>query len=237
MTIPTAQAHSAEGPASGGRPAFVATAAHSPAPGPAASPSLPDPIAAEQALLARLRAGDEAAFDQLVRQLAPRLLLVARRFAPSHTDAEDALQDAFLSAFKSLPTFDGRSTLSTWLHRIVINAALSRARKTGARRESSLDALLPTFENGRHVPRPAPWRAPGASAGLPAELSESLRTALATLPDDHREALLLKDVQGLPSADIAVALGISDALARQRIHRARQALMKLLAPALQESSQ
>jgi RNA polymerase sigma-70 factor (ECF subfamily) len=197
----------------------------------------PSPIAAGEAeLLARLRAGDDAAFTLLVVTNTPRLLAVARRVSRNEADAEDAVQEAFASAFKAIHTFDGRSALSTWLHRIVVNAALSRARKAGTRRESSIEDLLPRFEGGRHESRPSPWRDVTPDGGIDVETKEAVRAAIAELPEEFRAVIVLKDIEGLQSAEIAAALGISDALVRQRVHRGRQALIKLLTPTLKEAS-
>src|SRR5512135_3173100 len=96
-------------------------------------------------LVARLRAGDGAAFESVVRSHGPRLLAVARRFLRNEQDAQDALQDAFLSAFRSIDGFQGEARLSTWLHRIVVNAALMKLRSRKGRTEEPIDDLLPQF--------------------------------------------------------------------------------------------
>lgn len=190
----------------------------------------------EAELIERLRAGDDAAFETLVRTHTPRMLAVARRVAGSEADAEDAVQDAFVSVFKSIHSFHARSSLGTWLHRIVVNKALTRARKTHARRESSIEGLLPAFHEGRHSSQPEPWRRVTSDGGPSVEVIEALNAALSSLPEEFRAAVVLKDVEGLQSSEIALALGISDALARQRVHRGRQALMKLMQPTMQESA-
>lgn len=192
-------------------------------------------VAAERELVERLRSGDQVAFESLVRTHAPRLFAVARRVSRSQSDAEDAVQETFLAAFRSIDRFDGRSTLGTWLHRIVVNAALARARRAVARRESPIEDLLPRFEAGRHECSPRPWRIVASEAGIDSDTREALLAALAALPDDFRTAVVLKDVEGMESAEIAAALGISDALVRQRVHRGRQALIGLLTPALREA--
>ncbi len=189
----------------------------------------------EAELLARLRSGEDAAYEVLVRAYAPGLLAVARRISRSEADAEDAVQEAFVSAFRAIERFDGRSALGTWLHRIVVNSAITVARRARRGRASSLEGLLPRFQNGRHVERPEAWRlvTPGHAGGV--QGADAVRAALADLPDEFREVLVLRDVEGMRSVEIAEALGISDALVRQRVHRGRQALMKLMAPAMKES--
>ena len=214
-----------------------------PAPAPASPPARFHPdsggrstIPDESDLLRRLRSGDEAAYERLVRDLTPRLLAVARRIARSESDAEDAVQEAFLSAFKAIATFDGRSSLSTWLHRIVTNAALMKVRKDKTRREAPIENLLPQFDaDGHHTRSPHAW--PGVThAGddgieLPGGVAKAqLWEAMAALPEEFRDVILMRDVEGMESKAVATALGISDALVRQRLHRGRQALMKLLEP-------
>jgi RNA polymerase sigma-70 factor (ECF subfamily) len=192
------------------------------------------PPAGEADLLARLRAGDAAAYEQLVRSLAPRLLAVARRVTRTEADAEDAVQEAFLSAFKAIGAFDGRSTLSTWLHRIVVNAALMKARRDKARPETSIETLLPQFEGGLHKSRPNRWRDVTPDADASIQRRETLWKALDQLPHDYRTVLILKDMEGMESKAIAASLDISDALVRQRLHRARLALVRLLDPSMAE---
>ena len=102
-------------------------------------------------LVGRLKAGDPDAFEFMVRTMGGRLLSVARRMLHDEEAARDSVQDAFLSAFRSLDGFDGQAQLSTWLHRIVVNAALMKIRTRQRRPEQPLDPLLPTFaEDGHH---------------------------------------------------------------------------------------
>ena len=119
----------------------------------------------EVALLAGLRAGDPQAYEQLVRAYGGRLLAVARRFLPGEDDARDAIQDAFLSAFRAIHSFQEGARISTWLHRIVVNAALMKLRTRRRRPEESIDDLLPTFLEDGHRENPGPaWRETSESA-------------------------------------------------------------------------
>ena len=115
----------------------------------------------EAALLARLQAGDADAFEACVRTYGGQLLAVARRILHNEEDARDAVQDAFLSAFKEIGRFQERARLGTWLHRIAINAALCRLRSRLRHPEQSIEDLLPHFGEGEHqIDPPAPWKAP-----------------------------------------------------------------------------
>jgi len=187
----------------------------------------------DAALLARLRAGDDAAFAELVRRESGKLLAVARRILRSEEDAEDAVQDALLSAFQNLDGFEGGARLSTWLHRITVNAALMRLRSKKRRREDAIEELLPAFaEDGHHLGPVAPLRGAAEDEILSAELSAIVRRAIDELPDSHRVVLVLRDVEGLDTAETARALGIGPDAAKMRLHRARQALRTVLAQRL-----
>lgn len=205
-----------------------------------ASESPPPPTPAREAdglLLARLQAGDDDAFAELVTMYGGRLLSVARRIMRTDADAEDVLQEAFLSAFKAIDRFDGRSSLGTWLHRITVNAALMRKRWQKARPETSIESLLPAFQNdGHYQDRPQNWKSVTNDTVSRIEESELLWSAIDRLPPEFREVLVLREMEGIDSKSVAATLGISDALVRQRLHRARQALMKLLEPVMADSA-
>lgn len=199
-----------------------------------ARPASPDPPD-ETALLARLRDGDEAAFEQVVREHAGHLLAVARRFLRNEDDANDAVQEAFLSAVKSLDKFEGGSRLSTWLHRIVVNACLMKLRTDRRRPARSIEDFLPGFLEDGHQARPAsPWK-PTPEPGIQSsELRTLVRGAIDQLPDMHRVVLLLRDIEELDTQQTALYLGISESAVKTRLHRARQALREILDPAMRE---
>jgi RNA polymerase sigma-70 factor (ECF subfamily) len=189
----------------------------------------------EAILLARLRAGDESAFEELVRANGARLLATARRFLRLEEDARDTVQEALLHAFRALPRFAGEARLSTWLHRIVINAALMRLRARKRRPEESIDDLLPHFdaEGHRLGDGPEPVLADGALER--AELRARVRRAIAALPEGYRTVLELRDVEDLDTNETARLLGISEAAVKTRLHRARQALRTLIARELEDA--
>lgn len=183
----------------------------------------------ESSLVARLQARQNDAFAELVKAHSARMLAVARRICPQ--EAEDVLQEAFLSAFKAIDRFDGRSLLGTWLHRITVNAALMRRRRRSARPEVAIDNLLPRFKNGFFESNPPEIAEPVTRhQGLDIQQKDSLWAAIDSLPEDFRAVVVLRDLEGLESSAVALVLGISDALVRQRLHRARLALVKLLEP-------
>ena len=187
----------------------------------------------EAALVARLRDGDAAAFESLVRTYGTRMLTVARRFLRNEEDAADALQEALISAYRSIGQFAAESKLSTWLHRIVVNASLMRLRSRRRKAEVSIDALLPQFlEDGHQVKSSVDW--PDAVRAIERrETSELVRRSIDQLPEGYREVLLLRDIDELDTQEAARLLGISSGAVKVRLHRARQALRTLLDPHLQ----
>jgi len=188
-----------------------------------------DQYAHNAQLLARLRCGEDEAFEQLVRQHTGRLLAVARRLLGNEPDAQDAVQEAFLSAFKALGQFTGTAKLSTWLHRIVINAALMKLRGRRRKHEESIEELLPRFdEQGEWSSQVAPWEISSDALLQQQETRALVRHCINRLPDTYRTVLLLRDIEDLNTEEVAEALGITPNAVKIRLHRARQALRTLL---------
>jgi RNA polymerase sigma-70 factor (ECF subfamily) len=189
------------------------------------------PVDDEATLIAQLRAGDDAAFEQVVRTYGGRLLAVARRIVNSEEDARDAVQDAFLNAFRSLDRFEGNAKLSTWLHRIVVNAALMKLRTRKRKPEQSIEGLLPSFlDDGHHEERFQSWDEPVDKLMERAENRELVRKQIDLLPEGYRTVLVLRDIEGLDTEETAKVLGLSVNATKIRLHRARQALRTMLAP-------
>jgi RNA polymerase sigma-70 factor (ECF subfamily) len=192
-------------------------------------PAEPRPVVAqadEAAYAAELRAGVAAAFERLVRENGGRMLAVARRMLRSEADAQDAVQEAFLSAFKALPRFAGDSKPSTWLHRILVNVCLMRIRRATRRPERSIESLLPTFkDDGHFTSRPTAWSGRDAAGE---EESAMIREAIAELPESYREVVVLRDIVGVDTAEAARHLGTSENNVKTRLHRARLALKAIV---------
>jgi RNA polymerase sigma-70 factor (ECF subfamily) len=185
--------------------------------------------AAEAALLAQLRAGSDDAFEALVRTNSSRLLAVARRILTIEEDARDAVQDAFISAFRSLDRFEGQARLSTWLHRIVVNTALMKLRKRKRKPEEPLEPLLPAYkDDGHQAIEPVEWSEPVDVALERDEVRVYVRAQVDRLPENYRTVLLLRDIEELTTPEAAAALGISENAVKIRLHRARQALRTLI---------
>jgi len=180
-------------------------------------------------LLTGLRAGDERAYEELIRVYGGRMLAVALSFLRNEDDARDAVQSAYLSAFRALPTFEGHCRISTWLHRIVVNHALMKLRTRSRRPEESIDALLPGFaDDGHHVQQFSRDDLPADHLLEREETRAVVRECIAQLPEHHRSILIMRDIEDVSTGEVAEQLGITANAVKIRLHRARQALATLL---------
>lgn len=180
----------------------------------------------DESLVARLRRGDPAAFESLVRAHGGRLLSVARRFLGSNEDAEDAVQETFIKAFKAVSTFEERSQLHTWLHRIVVNTSLMKLRERRRKPHESIEDLLPTFTaDGHQAIESREW---SDAVFERKETASIVRQAIEMLPHQHRAVLVLRDIEERDTAETAAILRTSTTVVKVRLHRARQALRTLL---------
>ncbi|MEU9118625.1 RNA polymerase sigma factor SigM [Streptomyces sp. NPDC048506] len=172
-------------------------------------------------LLALHVKGDPDAFGEIVRRHRDRLWAVALRTLGDREEAADAVQDALVSAYRAAHTFRGQSAVTTWLHRITVNACLDRARKAASRRTS------PVAETERLEQ----LLEPEESAAAPAEredLHRELLRALRTLPEEQRAALVLVDMQGYPVAEAAAILDVPTGTVKSRCARGRARLLPLV---------
>jgi RNA polymerase sigma-70 factor, ECF subfamily len=196
-----------------------------------AGPAVDAEAAADRSLIARLKNGDGDAYEEAVRVYSGRLLAVTRRILGNDEEARDALQDTFLSAFRSITRFEGDSRLSTWLHRIAVNAALMKVRTRKRKPERSIEDLLPAYrEDGHHAEGFVSWDPPVDVAMEIAHNRALVRECIAELPEQYRVVLLLRDIEDVDTVDVAAMLGITPNAVKIRLHRARQALRTLLAP-------
>jgi len=189
-------------------------------------------------LVAALRAGDEAVFSDVVARWSPGLLRLARLHVPSQEVAEEVLQETWLAVLRGIDGFEGRASLRSW----VIGILLNQARQHGRRERRSLPfaALRRVREEGRDEPavppaafqgwngrRPGWWVVPPARPEAPGErleaeaLRHALTAAIAELPPRQREVLTMRDVIGLPAAEVCTVLGVSEGNQRVLLHRAR----------------
>src|SRR5690349_805360 len=178
-----------------------------------------DARGADLRLVERCRSGELGAFEELYRQHSGRLFSLAVRMLGNQADAEDLLQEIFLSAHRKLESFRGESALGTWLYRLATNHCLDYLRSRAARTNQLTDALddeVGTFEPGRR------------GLAEQAITKMDLERALAQLPDGCRAAFVLHDIEGLEHREVAEALGIAEGTSKSQVHKARLRLRTLL---------
>jgi RNA polymerase sigma-70 factor, ECF subfamily len=175
--------------------------------------SVSSEVLAERALVLAAQEGSDTAFAGLVQRHQRRAYAVARSIVLTHDDAEDAVQEGFLHAWRALARFRPEQAFGAWLHRIVANAALDIARRKKVRDADELQESVSS-----------PFRDPAISA----ELRSRLSMALVELPERQRAVLVLHDVEGYKHSEIGRTLGIPEGTARSDLHHARAALRRLL---------
>ena len=201
-------------------------------------------VVAEQNLLERLRRGDEEAFEQVVDLYGPGLRRLARAYVPESV-ADEVVQDTWLGFLQSLDRFEGRSSLKTWIYRILINTAKKRRAREGrsvpfSSLGAETDAAQSLVEPDRFLPPdhprwPGHWSAPPdswrnipESTLLSKEVLDVIEMALAGLPPAQRQALILRDIEGLRGEEVRNLLGVTGTNQRVLLHRARSAVRRAL---------
>jgi RNA polymerase sigma-70 factor (ECF subfamily) len=181
----------------------------------------------EQQLVELLRGGEEAAFEALLQRYQGKIYRLALSVTKNREDAEEVLQDVFLSVYRRIGSFDGRSAFGTWLYRITVNAALMKLRGRGPAQESFED-FLPQFSEGRHARMVADWTEGAEDFILRKERVQLVRQTIETLPPEYRLVLVLRDLEGLSNGEVAEVLGTSVPAVKARLHRARLVLRGML---------
>jgi RNA polymerase sigma-70 factor (ECF subfamily) len=174
--------------------------------------------------------------EEIVRQHAGRIWNLARRLLGNDADAEDVTQEVLLQVLRKLHTFRGESALTTWLHRITVNAALAHRRKQAVRDEHRLpDPVEQLFAgNGHHHAPVRPWSVSPDQVVLDREQQQVIEKAIAQLPEPYRDVYVLADVEGLANAEIADILELGVPAVKSRLHRARLMMRNALAPYFEE---
>lgn len=184
-------------------------------------------------LVERLRGGDTTALETLMDRYASRVYRLAYGITRNEADAEEVVQDVFLTLFQKIHTFEGRAALGSWIYRVATNAALIKRRGKRTEREVPLDSRLPTFLADGHMAGEAAhlmadWSKTPEEELLSQETRAILHHAIDALPDQYRAVLILRDVEGLSNEEVAEVMDDSVAAVKSRVHRARMALREEL---------
>ena len=194
---------------------------------------------AHAGLVTRLKAGDEAALETLFKLHSAKLYNVALRILGGDaSDAEEVIQDVFLTAFRKASMFEGSSQFSTWLYRLAVNAALGRIRRSKKHKEVQYEEFLPKFQkDGHYAVRPVvDWSDTLEEKYAKQEIQGLLANALAQLKPVDKSVIVLSDLEGLSDKEIAATLGLSVSAVKTRLHRARLFLRGRLAVHLGHSA-
>lgn len=177
----------------------------------------------ESQLIESIRRGDQRAFDQLFDLYSKKTFQIAYRLLRDRDEAEDTVQEVFLTLIQKAHTFRGNSQFSTWLHRLTINAALARLRRLKRRKEVSYEDFLPQFqEDGHHQVRPVvDWSREVEERSTSEDLQQILARALEQLKPVHKAVVVLSDLEGFSDQEIAKSLGVTKSTVKTRLHRAR----------------
>jgi len=172
----------------------------------------------EEKLISRAAKGDASAFNELLGIHEKRMYAVCLRMCANHEDAQDCLQESMLRIFRSISSFKGQSSFSTWVYRVTMNTCLDELRKKKNRQTTSLDGLLDSgwspsddFDTPEHHT-------------IAGEAKSAIRSAISELPDDMRSAVVLRDIEGFSYEEISGMLGINVGTIKSRISRGREKL-------------
>ncbi len=186
------------------------------------APEIPD-----LELVARTKAGDPEAFDDLVLRYHPRLFGLVYNMTSNHEDTNDVLQDVFSKAYRSINGFQGKSSFYTWMHSIAVNMTINFLKKRNRRQALSMDDEDSGVQNDRTFIEATTGNDPSHEANL-TELQKRLNEAMAKLSHQHRAVVTMFDIQGQPHAEIAKILGISEGTVRSRLFYAHRQLQNYL---------
>jgi len=186
----------------------------------------------DEALVVRAQGKDVAAFEELLARYEEKLYRLAMRFVRNESDAQEILQDVFLSAWRKLPGFEGRAQFGSWMYRVTVNAALMFLRSRNRHPEVMLDDLEPGLlskatEQSSHGSS-EDWSKRPDEQLQSEELRRHIQAAVDALPDGLRTVFLVRDVEGLSTEETAEVLGMSLPAVKTRLHRARLALREAI---------
>lgn len=189
----------------------------------------------DQDLVEQIKGGDDAAFEALLSRYQERVYRLTMSMTRNREDAEEVLQDVFLAVYRKIESFESRSTFSTWLYRITVNAALMKLRSRGPVQES-IEAYLPQFtKDGRHAHMVHDFTHESEQRLLQKERERLLWEAIDALPPDYKAVLVLRNFEGLSNEETAEVVGASLQAVKARLHRGRLVLRGRLERYMTES--
>ena len=188
----------------------------------------------DEQLVAEFNAGSIAAYEELIQRYAGKAYSLAQRLTRNPQDAEEVLQDVFVTVYRKLSKFEGKSTFSSWLYRVTVNASFMKLRRRKHDNNISVEEVLPQILNGALARQASAMGGEGDKVTAQHQLSEALEDAISRLPDEYRPVFILRDVDGLSSREVGKILNISVPAVKSRLHRSRMMLRRKLSKCYQE---
>lgn len=180
----------------------------------------------DQELIADFQKGDQQSFEELISRYSNKVFSLASRLTRNNEDAEEVLQDVFVTVHRKIAGFEGKSSFSSWLYRVTVNAAFMKLRK---RKQDQTVPLEEIVQQSHVVPAlKSPEHAYVDSQTIRNEMLEALETAIRKLPDDYRPVFILRDVDGLTSREVSRILDLTVPAVKSRLHRSRLMLRRRL---------
>lgn len=185
-------------------------------------------------LIAEFKKGNQESFEELIQRYSAKAYSLASRLTRSQEDAEEVLQDVFVTVYRKIDGFQGKSSFSSWLYRVTVNAAFMKLRKKKHNQNVSIDEVLPQIQNSRQI-RSAE-HLEGDNVTQRTQVIEALGMAIEKLPEEYRPVFILRDVDGLTSKEVGKILNISVPAVKSRLHRSRLMIRKRLSQFYKEYS-
>ena len=187
----------------------------------------------DRQLIARLKAGDESAVQELAERYTPRIFQLAMRHMKNREDAEEVTQDVLVKVYRKVGEFRGDSALSSWIYRITFNTAMSRLRngrlaRAADKERERIASAASTDDRARLTREPIDWSQMPDEEVLRLQLRQAVAAAIAELPEIYREPVVLRDIQGLTTEEASSRLRLKDQTLKSRLHRGRLMLRERL---------
>ena len=182
----------------------------------------------DTALIERFRAGCEMSYEEIVRRYETKVYNLAMRLTRNAEDAEEVLQDVFITVYRKIEGFEGKAKFSSWLYRITVNAAFMKLRKRRQDQTVPIEDLLPTLHAHITLAPQNSYALPGDAHAITNEVRIALEGAIAKLPDEYRAVFVLRDIDCLSNKEVGDILDLSIPAVKSRLHRSRLMLRKRL---------
>lgn len=185
-------------------------------------------------LVEEFKKGDQKSFEELLQRYAAKAFSLASRLTKNQEDAEEVLQDVFVTVFRKIDGFQGKSSFSSWLYRITVNASFMKLRKRKQDQSVAIEDMPPQIQKSLAVPRNLHQEADAVT--MRHQVTEVLEDAIGRLPDDYRPVFILRDIDGMTSREVSKILNLTVPAVKSRLHRSRMMLRRRLSRFFKEYS-